>query len=129
MQILKLLGYLLAIFLLLSSCNNSKTVYQPYATGKATWYGSGFQGKPTASGEKFNKRDLTAAHKTLKFGTKVRVTNLRNQKQVTVRINDRGPISNKYVIDISEKAAKEIDMIDAGIVSVKLEIVKEKKRK
>ncbi|MEA2042263.1 MAG: septal ring lytic transglycosylase RlpA family protein [Bacteroidota bacterium] len=125
----KISVYIVFALLLFNACNNTETVYTPYATGKATWYGPGFQGKPTASGEKFNKRDLTAAHRTLKFGTKLRVTNLRNKKQVIVRVNDRGPVSGRFIIDLSQKAAKKIDMIDAGVVPVKLEIIKERKQK
>src|SRR5881275_2621422 len=71
---------------------------KPVQTGAASWYGPGFHGKKTANGERFNTHDLTAAHKTLPFGTKVRVTNERTGKSVVVRINDRGPYAHGRVI-------------------------------
>src|SRR5919205_3374465 len=79
---------------------------KPIQTGAASWYGPGFHGKPTASGEPFNTNELTAAHKTLPFGTKVRVTNERTGKSVVVRINDRGPYAHGRVIDLSKPAAE-----------------------
>lgn len=91
--------------------------------GLASWYGGKHHGGPTASGERFNMRDLTAAHRRLSFGTRVRVTNLRNGKSVTVRINDRGPYSRGRIIDLSWAAAREIDMIEAGVVKVRLEVL------
>ena len=84
--------------------------------GKATWYND----THTASGERFDPNALTAAHRTFPFGTRVRVTNLRNGKSVVVRINDRGPYG-KAIIDLSRAAAKQLDMIEAGVVPVKLE--------
>lgn len=90
-------------------------------SGKASWYGGRHHGGPTASGERFNKNALTAAHKTWPMGTRVRVTNLRNGRSVVVRINDRGPYAKGRVIDLSEAAAKRLDMIEAGVVPVKLE--------
>jgi rare lipoprotein A len=93
-------------------------------TGKASYYGREAHGQPTASGEKFNMNALTAAHKTLPFDTRVRVTNLSNDKSVTVRINDRGPFVAGRVIDLSYAAAKKIGMLDAGVVSVELVVVK-----
>ena len=91
------------------------------SSGKASWYGGQHHGGPTASGERFNKNAMTAAHRSFPFGTRVRVTNLKNGKSVIVRINDRGPYSKGRVIDLSEAAAKQLDMIEAGVVSVKLE--------
>ncbi len=98
--------------------------YSFYEKGEASWYGPGFNGKKTANGEKFDMYKLTAAHKKLAFGTKVRVTNLKNGKSVIARINDRGPFVKGRVIDLSKKAAQQIDMINAGHVPVKIEIVK-----
>ena len=92
--------------------------------GKASYYGGRHHGRKTASGERFNKNDLTAAHKTLPFGTRVKVTNLRNNQVVVVRINDRGPYARGRVIDLSEQAAREVGMIRAGVVPVRLEILK-----
>ncbi|OXY82362.1 septal ring lytic transglycosylase RlpA family protein [Oceanimonas doudoroffii] len=92
--------------------------------GQASYYGARHHGRKTASGERFNKNALTAAHKTLPFGSKVRVTNLRNQRSVVVRINDRGPYAKRRVIDLSEQAAREIGMIRSGVAPVRLELLK-----
>jgi rare lipoprotein A len=92
--------------------------------GMATFYGDE-QGTATASGERFDKRQLTAAHRTLPFGTRVRVTNTRNGRSVEVRINDRGPFGKHgRIIDVSEAAARRLGMIDAGVVPVTIEIVR-----
>jgi len=91
--------------------------------GKATWYGGKFHGRKTASGERFDKRKLTAAHRTLPFGSMVRVTNQLTGKSVTVRINDRGPFSKGRIIDVSEAAAKKLDMIGRGVVPVTIHVV------
>jgi rare lipoprotein A len=77
-------------------------------SGQASWYGPGFQGRRTASGERFNTQDLTAAHRTLPFGTKVRVTNTKTGQSVVVRINDRGPYAHGRVIDLSRASAQSI---------------------
>ncbi len=92
-------------------------------TGIASWYGPGLQGKKTASGSIFNMNSLTAAHKKLEFGTLIRVTNIKNQKYVIVEVVDRGPVSKKKVLDLSKKAAQEIDIIKSGSAEVKIEIV------
>ena len=94
-----------------------------YQTGKASWYGPHFQGKETASGETFNMNDLTAAHRKLPLGTIVRVTNVANGKQVTVRINDRGPVYRSRIIDLSSKAAKLLGLRGVGVQTVHLEVV------
>ena len=91
--------------------------------GTASWYGKKFHGRTTASGEPYDMYALTAAHPTLPFGTRIRVTNLANGRQVTVRINDRGPFKKERIIDLSYKAAKRIDMIRDGITKVRLEII------
>ncbi len=91
--------------------------------GKASFYADKYDGRKTASGEVFNQKDLTAAHKTLAFGTKCKVTNLKNNKSVIVRINDRGPFVKNRVIDLSYAAAKEIDMIGDGVVEVEVVIL------
>ena len=95
-----------------------------YERGKASWYGAKHQGRPTASGESFDQHALTAAHRTLRFGTMVRVTNRANGRSVVVRINDRGPHGRGLVIDVSSAAAKRLDMIEAGVVPCELEIVR-----
>ena len=90
--------------------------------GVASYYGSGFHGKKTASGERFDMYGLTAAHRTLPFNTLVKVTNLKNKKFVVVRINDRGPFKKGRIIDLSLEAAKKINLIETGTAKVKLEI-------
>ena len=92
-------------------------------TGHASYYATKFEGRKTANGEVFKNNGLTAAHKTLEFGTMVKVTNLINNKSVVVRINDRGPFVKGRVIDLSRAAAAQIDMLNAGVVKVGLEIV------
>lgn len=92
-------------------------------TGIASYYGEKYHGRQTANGEIFNMNELTAAHPKLKFGTMVKVTHLGNQRSVTVRINDRGPFVKGRVIDLSQAAAAELQMIRAGLAEVKIEIV------
>jgi rare lipoprotein A len=82
--------------------------------GIASWYGRGLHGKRTASGERFDEADFTAAHRTLPFGTRVLVRNLRNGREVIVRINDRGPWARERIIDLSRAAAAALDMLQAG---------------
>lgn len=96
---------------------------KPYQVGTASWYGAYFDGKATASGEPYNMYDLTAAHPTLPLGTWVRVTNLRNGRVVTVRINDRGPIVPNRIIDVSYNAARVLKFKEQGIQRVRLDIV------
>ena len=91
--------------------------------GLASWYGSMWNGRKTASGEDFDESQLTAAHKSLPLGTLVRVTNLRSMRSVIVRINDRGALSPSRVIDLSSAAASEIGMLGQGLARVKLEIL------
>jgi rare lipoprotein A len=91
--------------------------------GVASWYGSDFHNKKTSNGEIYNMYALTAAHKTLPMNTMVKVKNLENSKEVIVRINDRGPFVNKRVIDLSNQAAKKIDMIKKGTAKVRLTII------
>lgn len=93
-------------------------------SGLATWYGKPFHGRRTASGERFDMRQLTAAHRSLPFGTRVRVTNLKNQRQVVVRISDRGPYGKGRVIDLSKAAAGQLHMLRSGVVPVKIEVLK-----
>ncbi|MCD6498601.1 MAG: septal ring lytic transglycosylase RlpA family protein [Deltaproteobacteria bacterium] len=92
--------------------------------GKATWYGGRFNGGPTASGERFNQDAMTAAHKRLPFDTLVRVTRIDNKQSVVVRINDRGPYGKGRVIDLSREAAKRLHMLRAGVVRVRLDVIK-----
>lgn len=92
-------------------------------TGMASWYGPGFHGRRSASGETFNQNAMTAAHRTLPFGTEIRVTNLNNQRQVIVRVNDRGPYGHGRVLDLSEAAAREIGLTQSGVGMVQIEVL------
>lgn len=96
--------------------------------GKVAYYGRKFAGRKTASGERFNPHALTMAHKTLPFGTLVRVTNLKTNKSVVVRVNDRGPSTPDRVGDLSRAAAAKIRMLRSGVVEAKLEVVGQAKR-
>lgn len=95
----------------------------PVHFGKASWYGARHHGRRTASGERFNMRDLTAAHRTLPLGTRVRVTNLRNGRSVDVRVNDRGPHVGDRTIDLSREAAARLDAEHPGVVPVKVVVL------
>ncbi|MGF1748528.1 septal ring lytic transglycosylase RlpA family protein [Vibrio cionasavignyae] len=111
-----------------SVSTNASPKTQEYArkhqlTGLASWYGSKFHGRLTASGEKYNMRALTAAHKTLPFGTVVRVINTENNKSVDVKINDRGPYVKGRTIDLSQKAFEKVGSIKQGVVPVRIEIL------
>jgi rare lipoprotein A len=103
----------------------SKTVKKqgPYQVGTASWYGSYFQGKPTASGEPYNMYDMTAAHMALPLGTYVKVTNLRNGRSAVLRVNDRGPFVDGRIIDVSYSAAQALDFKARGLQRVRLDVM------
>ncbi len=103
------------IFLLASSCARKVT-----ESGRASFYADKFQGRRTASGETFKQQHLTAAHRSLPFGSRVKVTNLDNGRTVKVRINDRGPFVSGRIIDLSKKAARKLGMIPSGTANVKI---------
>jgi len=103
---------------------NQTAKRQPYQIGTASWYGEYFDGKQTASGEDFDMYDLTAAHPTLPLGSYVRVTNLRNGRAVVVKVNDRGPIVQGRIIDLSYGAAQVLKFDAHGLQRVRLELVK-----
>ncbi len=113
---------IIACLLLASSCGKYIT-----ENGKASYYGNEFNGRKTASGTVYNKNKLTAAHKTLPFGTVVTVKNTLNGKTVKVTITDRGPFVKGRIIDLSEKAASDIEMINQGVAQVQLKYRKKKK--
>ena len=98
---------------------------RPYQAGTASWYGTYFQGRETASGEPYDMYDLTAAHPTLPLGTYVKVTNLRNGRAVVVRVNDRGPVVDGRIIDLSYEAARALHMEHQGVQQVRLDLVPE----
>jgi rare lipoprotein A len=104
--------------LLIGGCAHKPSFTQ---IGIASWYGKEFHKKKTASGERYNMYDLTAAHRTLPFGTRVRVTNLDNNRSVIVRINDRGPFKKGRIIDLSYAAAKKLKMLESGTAKVRVE--------
>lgn len=105
------------------SASRSKTKHHtPYQVGTASWYGSYFEGRATASGEPYNMYDLTAAHPTLPLGTWVRVTNLHNGRRIYVRINDRGPIVPGRIIDLSYGAAEALHFEQKGLQRVRLDL-------
>ena len=93
-------------------------------TGEASWYGPGFYGNRTANGEVYKPGTMTAAHRTLPFGTKVRVTNLWNGRSAVIRINDRGPFVHHRVIDLGHGAASDLGLIASGVAQVKLEVLR-----
>jgi rare lipoprotein A len=95
-------------------------------TGKASFYADKFEGRKTASGEVFKQGKLTAAHRTLPFGTKVKVVNLANGRSVNVTVNDRGPFVAGRMIDLSKKAANKIGMVGAGVASVQIRYKRKK---
>lgn len=98
-------------------------ILKEIGSGQASYYGSELAGRPTASGERFDPSQFTAAHRTLPFGSVVRVTNVHNGESVLVRINDRGPFSARRVIDLSRAAARKIGMVARGTAMVRLELL------
>jgi rare lipoprotein A len=116
------LAFAATVLLSLSSCARKIT-----ETGKGSFYADKFEGRPTASGEKFDQDKMTAAHRTLPFGTKVKVTNQANGRSVTVTVNDRGPFAAGRIIDVSKKAAKKLGMVNAGVANVKISYKRKKK--
>jgi rare lipoprotein A len=100
---------------------NSRETQKKVIRGRASWYGPGFHGKKTASGEIFDQGRLTAAHKTLPLGTKAKVTNLENGNSVEVEINDRGPYVGDRVIDLSRAAANALGFVESGLTLVRIE--------
>lgn len=108
--------------IILASAIAIKTYYP--AEGLASIYSNSLSGKKTANGEIYNPGKLTAAHRSLPFGTKVKVTNLENKREVTVRINDRGPYKRGRIIDLSYVAARQLDMLKKGIVKVRIKALR-----
>ena len=105
------------------SAQDREVISDNTTRGLAAYYDDQLHGRPTASGDLYDRNKLTAAHRTLPFGTRVRVTNERNGTSVIVRINDRGPINRERIIDLSRAAAEAIGMLNAGVVPVKLEVL------
>lgn len=120
-QTLILLAGILAFFATPLTLANAQSTQEEF--GKCGYYADALHGRKTSSGEPYDKGQLTCAHKSLPFGTNIRVTRLDNKKSVVVRVNDRGPFMDGYVVDLSRKAAEAIGLIRDGVTKVKIEIV------
>ena len=121
---------LISLLLMLSACagepgraNGGTNGHAFEAVGVASWYGGKFHGRTTASGEPYDMHALTAAHPSLPFGTKVRVTNLENGRSVVLKINDRGPFAKRRIIDVSRHAAEHLGFLGAGVARVRVEVI------
>jgi rare lipoprotein A len=119
---------LIASLSLFVGCSRKISTHVPAPIGKtetgiASWYGVPYNGRRSANGEVYDMEKMTAAHRSLPFDTWVEVTNLANRKRVDVRITDRGPFINGRIIDLSLAAAREIDMVQAGIVRVRIKVI------
>lgn len=112
----------LALFFFLSCSANAGNRIKTQV-GLGSWYGKKFHGRTTANGEKYNMYEYTAAHKTLPFNTIVEVTNLRNNRKIKVRINDRGPYAKKRIIDLSYLAAKKLGYVAKGVAKLKVKVL------
>lgn len=115
--------FLIAVLLILV-CHHAFSQFSQ--TGMASFYNDKFEGKTTASGEVFSQSKLTAAHKTLPFKTKIKVTNLANNRSVIVTVNDRGPFVKGRILDLSKKAAVKLDFVDQGVAKVKWQVLEKK---
>ena len=114
----------LVLFIQVLGCTSVRSVaVGDTYIGTASYYGEGYEGRQTASGETFDKNELTAAHRFLPFGTLVNVTNLENERNVESRINDRGPFVRGRIIDVSERAAKLLGFINQGTVKVHIMVI------
>ena len=118
---------LLGVLSLLAACAGSRSTFTQ--SGQGSYYADKFEGRQTASGTTYRGSQLTAAHNTLPFGTVIRVTNPRNHRSVQVTVTDRGPHVKGRIVDLSKKAARQIDIIDAGVAPVQLEVVRPKKKR
>jgi len=116
----KLLIFFICTLLLTDSALAQATYKQE---GTASYYADKFEGQPTASGEKYKHSKMTAAHKSLPFGTMIKVTNLKNNKSVVVKVNDRGPFVEGRIVDLSKSAAENLDFIMDGLAKVRIEVV------
>lgn len=119
--------FILCYFISLSLFFSEANYAQHTETGLASFYSDNLQGRKTANGQVYDKMKMTAAHRSLAFNTKIKVTNLENKKSVIVIINDRGPFVEGRILDLSRAAAKKLGFVDKGVVKVKLEVIKAKK--
>jgi rare lipoprotein A len=121
-------GFCVLALLVLSACGSAPKSGGSVSSGHteagmASYYGNEFHGRKTANGERFDQGKLTAAHRTMPFGTRVKVTNTQNGRSVVVRINDRGPFAKGRIIDLSSSAFKSIASINAGVVPVRVQVI------
>ena len=125
-SLLGLLVAVIAVVLVLGRTVESSTPPRPVQVGLASWYGPGFHGEETASGEIFDQREMVAAHRTLPLGSVIRVTNLENGRRVTLRVIDRGPYGRNFrkgtILDVSRGAARRLRMVRDGLVKVRIEV-------
>ena len=110
------------LLLTLASCAGSKNAF--VQTGQGSYYADKFAGRPTASGVPYRPGQMTAAHNTLPFGTLIQVTNQRNGRSVKVTVNDRGPHVKGRIVDVSKKAARQLDIVEAGVVPVQVRVLR-----
>jgi rare lipoprotein A len=106
----------------LAACGGSKKAFTQ--SGQGSYYADKFNGRATTSGEIYRPGKMTAAHNTLPFGTRIKVTNVRNGRSVKVTVNDRGPHVKGRIVDVSRKAATKLDLVEAGVVPVQLKVIK-----
>jgi rare lipoprotein A len=119
----------MAIALVLpGGCSHLPSPYGHGMTGMASWYGRDFHGRTTASGVRYDMYGMTAAHRTLPLGAKVRVTNLENGRKVVVTIIDRGPLGDDRIIDLSYGAARQLGMAKEGLAKVRVEVIQNSRR-
>ena len=111
---------IILMFLVIIGCRNPPPAFQ---TGMASFYSDSFEGKLTANGEIFSNSEMTAAHRTLSFGTRVRVTNLKIGRAAVVRSTDRGPVVEGRILDVSLAAATQLDFVDDGLAEVRLDLL------
>ena len=115
-----------ALIFALGACGGSKSAFSQ--SGQGSYYADKFAGRPTASGTPYRPSKLTAAHNTLPFGTKIRVTNARTGRSVKVVVNDRGPHVKGRIVDVSRRAARKLGLLDAGVAPVQLKVVRAARR-
>ena len=127
MQIMQKIQLALWGLLFLTGCAASKPAF--VETGQGSYYADKFEGRPTASGAIYHANGLTAAHNTLPFGTQIRVLNQRNGRSVEVVVNDRGPHVKGRIVDVSGRAARQLDLVRAGVVPVEVRVTKAAKAK
>lgn len=123
-NVLKWAAWIICLALVTGCYHDMSKMRYKTVIGKASYYSNRLQGRKTASGERYDRNKLTCAHRSLPFGTICRVTNLANGKSVKVRVNDRGPFTRGRIMDLSYRAMKSIGGLRAGVISIRLDIIK-----